>query len=717
MLSAMTRWHHIDIPTIPMPSIFCLCPMIPLAAISISGALHAQAKMSPDSVANTLQLTVTEGSPRRLSLGVDDHVFIESPADGLWSVASGWQNGWPETWAHADPESVCRNGEWIVVTGKLALPGGVIDVQDSYRHEQGLVRGIRRWTWRGQETLPRCTLSIRWSLPGAVQAKPMIPGVCVYGNPAGEKTGNHAVIVHQGNPGDRTFVEEHRLSAPWLAVEWPQDGMCRAVAMHTVPCPAPQANQNDQWWTLGLTSFAGSTELAALSGPTSANHRDAVVKALQEKFLAYPDTWLNLRPGAVVEKSFILEVNPSTTKGSGFRQALRTAMRLNPPGDISGLPRYDDIIRQKYQFALSRFRDRPKDPGFEMYPDSTAGTRYVMGWCGQADTAGYAMLGLARRIQDPRMIEIGRRSLDLLAQSPFNDHGFLLIYDAETGKWSGQDPVSQGQAMEGFARAITAGRAIAGVDCSGWEGFLKKACALHAARILKAEWKPVNTAEAFFISPLCHGHRLFGDPSFELAAIKAATYYAGRHITMDEPYWGGTLDARCEDKEGAWAAFQGFLAVYELTGDKHYLAWAEHAMDVTLSYTVLWNIDLPAGRLRDHHLKTRGWTIVSAQNQHLDVFGVVYTPEIWRMGTYLGRADLKQLASLMFRACGQMIDPRGSQGEQIQQTNFAQHGDMSDVFRLRGGYSEGWTVFWITAHFLNAAAEFERMGVDLDAPP
>ena len=37
---------------------------------------------------------------------------------------------------------------------------------------------------------------------------------------------------------------------------------------------------------------------------------------------------------------------------------------------------------------------------------------------------------------------------------------------------------------------------------------------------------------------------------------------------------------------------------------------------------------------------------------------------------------------------------------------------MSNVFRLRGGYSESWTVFWITAHFLNAASEFERLGVD-----
>ena len=40
---------------------------------------------------------------------------------------------------------------------------------------------------------------------------------------------------------------------------------------------------------------------------------------------------------------------------------------------------------------------------------------------------------------------------------------------------------------------------------------------------------------------------------------------------MDEPYWGGTLDATCEDKEGAWGAFQGFMTAYEYTQDKKYL--------------------------------------------------------------------------------------------------------------------------------------------------
>jgi len=660
------------------------------------------------------ELKVTDAPTRRVEVTAGERAFMQSPTEGLWSVATDWADGWPSGWVHAGPDKVERDGDWTIVSGKVPLAGGAMNVRDAYRIEGGLVRGVRRWTWTGKETLPRCTLSVRWVVPGAVNAKPMLPGVVIYGNPAGEKTGNHAVIVHSGKPGDRTIIEEHRFSAPWTSIEWQDGGEFRAVALHTLPSPAYGANQNDQWWTLGLTSLADATELACLSGPTAANHRNSVTKALQGKFLEYPDTWLNLRPGSVVEKTFYLEIVPQTVKGCGFRQPLRTAMRLHPLGWMDDLPRYDEIIREKYRFACSRFREREKGAGFEMYPNYIKGTHYVMGWCGQADTASYAMLGLAERLGDPKMVGRGERSLNLLCQSPINEHGFHVNFSADDGRWSAQDPVSQGQGMEGIARAILAGRKTKGIKTEPWEEFLKRACAVHAKRILRDNWKPVNTAEAFFISPLCKGHQLFGDAELKRAAVKAGEYYAKRHLDMTEPYWGGTLDANCEDKEGAWAGFQGFLALYELTREERYLDWAAHAMDVMLSYTVLWDIDLPAGRLRDHGLKTRGWTIVSAQNQHLDVFGVVSTPDLWRMGDYLGRDDLKRTAAVMYRSCGQMTDPYGSQGEQIQHTNFAQHGDMSNVFRLRGGYSESWTVFWITAHFLNAAAEFERTGVDLD---
>jgi len=38
---------------------------------------------------------------------------------------------------------------------------------------------------------------------------------------------------------------------------------------------------------------------------------------------------------------------------------------------------------------------------------------------------------------------------------------------------------------------------------------------------------------------------------------------------------------------------------------------------------------------------------------------------------------------------------------------------MGDVSKLRGGYAERWTVFWLTAHFLNAAADLRGMGANL----
>ena len=66
----------------------------------------------------------------------------------------------------------------------------------------------------------------------------------------------------------------------------------------------------------------------------------------------------------------------------------------------------------------------------------------------------------------------------------------------------------------------------------------------------------------------------------------------------------------------------------------------------------------------------------------------------------------------MFRSCGQLIDPYGSQGEQPYQTNYIQTGwKDKPVHERRGNYLETWTVFWITAHFLNAGAMLMELGV------
>ncbi|MFM9947485.1 MAG: hypothetical protein ACKV1O_06060 [Saprospiraceae bacterium] len=465
-----------------------------------------------------------------------------------------------------------------------------------------------------------------------------------------------------------------------------------------------------------------------LSGPVTYNGHRNTVKALQEGFHRYGETWMQVQPGMVIEKTFWLEAYPVEAKGTAFQRPVHTSIELFKPFYTEDLPTVAEILQLKHRFLMSRWVEGEGYAGFNMFPAQVR-PQIVLGWAGQCEAPGYALqplkslhrLGKANPFASPVLdsldyklpstMDMVQRSLDHICTAPVGENGFPVVFDIGEKKWSNPDPVSEGQAMNSIALAIRAGRKNPMLKTEKWEAFLKKACDVHAKRLLDAGWKPVNTAEAFYISPLLLAAQLFDNQQYAKAALKAADYYAARHLSMDEPYWGGTLDATCEDKEGAWGAFQGFLAAYEFSKNSKYLGYAKHAGDVVLSYTAVWDIPLPAGRMADHAFKSRGWTGVSAQNQHLDVYGVVMTPAIYRLGELLDDESMKRLAAVMYRSCGQMISPTGAHGEQLQHTNFAQHGDMSDVKKLRGGYSESWTVFWITAHFLHAAAQLEEMGV------
>ena len=127
-----------------------------------------------------------------------------------------------------------------------------------------------------------------------------------------------------------------------------------------------------------------------------------------------------------------------------------------------------------------------------MYPHNN---EYVLGWAGQR-RAGYALLVLADGLGPGPWTWSSVRWT--ISPPPFNEKGFPR-YEPDKDRWYGQDPVSQGQAMENFALAILAGRKKT-VDTSRWEAFLS-ACDVHAARILTPSWRPRSTNEGFLVSP------------------------------------------------------------------------------------------------------------------------------------------------------------------------------------------------------------------------
>lgn len=640
------------------------------------------------------------------------NMLVQSPEEGLWAFAEGWENGAPSRWVFVSADEKTTFEDTVILSGKVPLADGELRFRDAYSLENGMLKCVRRYEYTGTSPVENITLNVRWNVVGR-HLQAFLPGILYYGNPSGEKNTPNSVPVYHGLPGEFAVFEEHRFPMPFACLEDPE--LKNAAALHSLPSPALRGSVPDQWWSLGVRALDENTsQLNLYSGFIGYNRRNSAAKALQARPMEYPQATIRLIPGTIIEKTFYLDVWNTTARGTGFQRPIQKSMELFQPYALEGLPTREFILKNKFTFARSRWIEGENYAGFNMYP--TFG-RIVMGWCGQADSLGFALQKLEPKItalydSDEEKESVRRwirsavqRSMDHLSAAPLYEDGFSVEYDPKTGEWDRKyDPVSMGQALFNFAQAIKAARENRLYDTSKWETFLQKAADLMAARILREDWNPRSTSEGFLIAPLILSSELFGNETYKKAAVKAADFYAARHLSMVEPYWGGTLDARCEDKEGAWAAFQGFLYMYEVTHDEKYLHFARHACDVCLSYTVVWDIPLPPGRLSDHAFKTRGWTVVSPQNQHLDVFGVFYTPEIYRMGELLNNDAYKRISEVMFRSCGQLTDPFGSQGEQIQQTNFAQQGDMTDVLRLRGGYAETWTVFWITAHFLNAEA-------------
>lgn len=668
--------------------------------------------------AQDTQLKVNEEGGKYILQLIDKHgnVGLQVSPKGMWSVATAWGEEWAENWHYGYPEKREELNGHIILSGKISLKEGDLLVRDAYKQETGRVKCTRRYQWTGKTPLDSVTLAIQYLIP-AKNRKLFMPGIMYYGNPSGAKSGR--TPVWEGKDGELALFEEHRFPMPLVSMEWGGKQM-QGAALHSIPSLVAGANKADQWWSLGAEVQGEGTLLSIYSGPCAFNGHKSVIKTHQGKkrsmFSAYDNAFLRMAPGAIIEKTFFLETYTVDKAGSSFQTPLYSSIDIFNPA-IDDLPEYKDIVEQKINYAESRWIEGEHYAGYNQFSGETGKEYIVLGWVGQAAAPGYAYQHLYRRVNNDTLLAKAQKSLDFVSSATMGEQGLNTWYHLGENVWGqriwGANPelLSQGQVMFNVAQAIKSSE-TSGLNPEKWKQFLQKSADYHSQRILKKEWNPESTDEAFFIAPLCLAYEILNDSQYKKAALKAARHYAQRHLSMNEVYWGGTLDAVCEDKEGAFAAFQGFLSLFELTKEEQYLQWAKHACDVVISYTYVWDVDLPAGRLRDHHFKTRGWTSVSVQNMHIDVFGVLIAPFVYKLGDYLEDERLKQLSKLMYVSCGQLIDPYGSQGEQPQQTNYTQDGGAPDNYlKYRGNYVEDWTVFWITAHFLTGAAMFEEMGV------
>lgn len=581
------------------------------------------------------------------------------PKEGRWSIATGWADGWPSGWHHIQVASSRGVGEWQIEEGELLLPSGLLKLRDASRivdEATGLMEVRRRWDWMGEESLEKVTLSVRVSVTGMQEGRPFLPGISYYDNPAGQSVDPTRIPVIQAAEGTRRgFYEEHRYPMTFAAAEGEVDGRLSVAALHSIPSPVAHGHQYDQWWSLGIEYVEGEVELALYSGPVASNGKNAIIKGHQKKFHDYDEAWMTLLSKSTVEKTFFVENASVAQRGAGFQTPLWTSIKLADPFNSDGFPPLKEVIARKFADSLERWQETSDYAGIKAFP---AERKWIdLAWAGQSEAYAYPFLRMGSAFGLPDIDGYVQRGIDFITTSPFTEDGFSIRYDYGQQKWlERRNPLSQGQAVNNLLDALRLARENDAIDTSKWEAFLKQACDYHADKVLAADWKPVSTNEGFLIAPLAKASELLDEPRYLKAALKGGEHYRDRHLSMDEPYWGGTLDARCEDKEGAWAALQGFIALYELTKQQAYLDAAIHAGDVVLSYVYLWDVDLPKGRLTDHAFKTRGWTTVSAQNMHLDVYGVLCTPAFWKLGNSVYPYYLNvESCSLKGWGCSRMI--------------------------------------------------------------
>ena len=186
-------------------------------------------------------------------------------------------------------------------------------------------------------------------------------------------------------------------------------------------------------------------------------------------------------------------------------------------------------------------------------------------------------------------------------------------------------------------------------------------------------------------------------------SAKRTAEYLENELISKSDYFSSTLDADCEDKEASLYASTAtyYLALASKGKErKHYAELSRKSAYFALSWYYTWDVPFAKGQmLGDIGLKTRGWSNVSVENNHIDVFVFDFTDALRWLSNEFGEkrfsdfadvisSSVRQLLPLEGHLCG--VAKKGFYPEVVQHTNWDYgkngRGFYNDIF------APGWTV-------------------------
>ncbi len=223
-----------------------------------------------------------------------------------------------------------------------------------------------------------------------------------------------------------------------------------------------------------------------------------------------------------------------------------------------------------------------------------------------------------------------------------------------------------------------------------------------------------GTIGAFLIAPMERLYAITGEEKYLQMAERAMEYYVKRDLDQFT-CTAGAIDTCCVDKETSFPLLLGGILLYEQTGKRIYLEYAEKAAYYFTSwmfhYQPLYPEDSDLSRFG---VCVKGLTSVSAQHHHLDMYAGITVPYLRRLAEYLGSEAWRARAEMMWNAVLQFIGdgeltvhgklrPIGSQNEALFHCNWSfgeyQRGDLND-----------WLVAWPCAFRLSVLADERSKG-------
>jgi hypothetical protein len=212
-----------------------------------------------------------------------------------------------------------------------------------------------------------------------------------------------------------------------------------------------------------------------------------------------------------------------------------------------------------------------------------------------------------------------------------------------------------------------------------------------------------TTSGYFMVNFLVKLHQVTGEPRYLESARKAAdfvwvTYHRNDHFI------GGPIDnPNTMDKEAATLALEGYLALYEATGEEKWLRYAKGAADFAETWVYAWNVPMPEdedpGALHwKPGVPTLGVNRINAASSGVDQWMASDVDEYARLARHTGDPHYMEVARVLLHGTKAMLALPGRTFDVLGPGWQQEHWRMT----LGRGYGNHRNAFpWVSANHLN----------------